>query len=277
MSIKQEMKEVLLKNRFFLKLYNKKEARKKEIDFNNRYKARDTKDLESLKGTKNGQRCFIIGNGPSLTVEDLEKIGNEDSFASNRIYRIFNRTKWRPTYYYSQDKETLIEVMPDLTKVIRECNYVFLNSSVKNAFKDEKIDNLYFVFINDRDRDKLSGQKKPLFSDDIPDQIYEGNTVTYGSIQIAVYLGYSEIYLLGVDHNYSATLNEKGEVIKDEKVKNYMPGLEGRLTNIPDLYKTTLAYRTAREECEKRGVKICNATRGGKLEEFDRVDFDSLF
>lgn len=278
MSIKQKAKKILLKNKHLNKLYEKKQLWKKKRDFELRYKRRDTSRLAQLKDTKKGKRCFIIGNGPSLTIEDLERIGTEDSFAMNRIYQIFNQTKWRPTYYYSQDRETLDDVSQDFQTVINECGLVILNSSAIHYFKmKDRPKKLNFAFINDRDRDVESGNRKPLFSSDITEQIYEGNTATYGCIQIAVYMGYSHIYILGVDHNYSITLNEDGTIIENNDVKNYMPGLEGRLTNLPVLDKATLAYRVAREECEKKGIGIWNATRGGKLEVFERISFDSLF
>ena len=41
--------------------------------------------LKTLKGIHIGKRCFIIGNGPSLRVEDLEKIKDEYTFAANRM------------------------------------------------------------------------------------------------------------------------------------------------------------------------------------------------
>ena len=40
-------------------------------------KTSDATYLKSLKGSHKAERCFIIGNGPSLTVDDLEKIGYE--------------------------------------------------------------------------------------------------------------------------------------------------------------------------------------------------------
>lgn len=36
-------------------------------------------------------------------------------------------------------------------------------------------------------------------------------------------------------------------------------------------------YQAARRYAETHGIKIYNATRGGELEVFERVDFDSLF
>ena len=57
------------------------------------------KYLKTLKNRYAGKRCFVIGNGPSLTKEDLELLRNEVTFASNRIYKMFDKTDWRPTFY----------------------------------------------------------------------------------------------------------------------------------------------------------------------------------
>lgn len=77
--------------------YKRKEA------YNKYQLSRDSKYLKTLKDVHYGKRCFIIGNGPSLKVEDLEKLGSEYTFSANRIYKVFNKTGWRPTYYLAVD------------------------------------------------------------------------------------------------------------------------------------------------------------------------------
>ncbi len=37
------------------------------------------------------------------------------------------------------------------------------------------------------------------------------------------------------------------------------------------------AFNVAKEYADQNGVKIYNATRGGMLESFERIDLDSLF
>lgn len=97
----------------------------------------------------------------------------------------------------------------------------------------------------------------------------EGYTVTYANIQLAVFMGFSEIYLLGVDHNYNTSNNAES---------NYSNLINNTtLYNPPRTDKSTLAYRKARKVCDEMGVKIFNATRGGCLEEFERINFDLLF
>ena len=61
------------------------------------------KYLRECKDIHKGKRAFIIGNGPSLTKEDLEMLTNEITFASNRIYKMFDDTEWRPKYFTISD------------------------------------------------------------------------------------------------------------------------------------------------------------------------------
>lgn len=57
--------------------------------------------LEQLRDKHAGERCFILGNGPSLGRTDLSRLVSEYSFGSNRLYLMFDQTDYRPTYYAS--------------------------------------------------------------------------------------------------------------------------------------------------------------------------------
>ena len=114
----------------------------------------------------------------------------------------------------------------------------------------------------------------PEFSEDISDCIYEGFTVTYASLQIAFYMGFKDVYLLGVDHNYAVELNDKGEIIH-KNVKNHFS--EGyKLFNIPQTFKSTLGYKKAKEVYDLHNRNVYNASRGGALEIFPRKSFDDF-
>ena len=115
----------------------------------------------------------------------------------------------------------------------------------------------------------------PNFSDDPIKGVYEGLTVTYMCLQLAVYMGFKNIYLLGIDHNYSVEREVDGRVISHPSVVNHFYSTD-TMENIPQPAKTTLAYQAARNYCENHGISIFNATRGGKLEVFQRVDFDTV-
>lgn len=233
------------------------------------------KSIKRYKNSKKGKRCFIIGNGPSLTISDLNKINEfgDDSFAVNRIYKLFDKTDWRPSYYVSQDSKVIEESKDNFDLIKTNCKNMFISTSVgKKCIKKFK-NQINFFYINT----SKYYPHFPKFSFDVAKQVYEGMTVAYGCIQLAVYMGYKEIYLIGTDHNYNTNMTPDGKLEIKSNVSNYMPELAGETLFAPRLDESTLAYKKARQVCEDQGIKIMNATRGGKLEVFERVDFDSLF
>jgi hypothetical protein len=226
------------------------------------------KKLSRFKDIHKGKRCFIIGNGPSLKMEDLDKLKNEYTFAANKIYIAFEDTDWRPVYYCIQDFEMIREDYSDImTKVKSATRFIAGNHLIVQ--KDKLKDWIYF-FLDVRGYYR----KFPPFSKDISKQIFEGCTVTYANMQLAVYMGFKEIYLLGVDFSYAGSTSEQTKNYFSDK---YMGNKEfGKNYNPPNIEKSLMAYKSARKYADKHGIKIYNATRGGKLEVFDRVDFDSL-
>ncbi|SDB09823.1 6-hydroxymethylpterin diphosphokinase MptE-like protein [Butyrivibrio sp. INlla16] len=229
--------------------------------------------IKRFKNIHDGERCFIIGNGPSLTPEDLQKIKNEYSFAANKIYNIYSKTSWRPTYYVCMDSMSIVEEIGDeIDKV--SADYMFINWQQRgNIPRDEKI-----ILCNANPRYVVNfwDDKKVTFSEDCSCFIDNARTVTYTSIQLAVYMGFKEIYLLGVDANYPFYRDGKGRKHTTGVTKSHFEN--GGYKRIDYLVKETndTGYKVAREYCEKNGIKIFNATRGGKLEIFTRVDFDEI-
>ena len=123
------------------------------------------------------------------------------------------------------------------------------------------------------------------FSSDCSKSIFSGLTVTYACIQLAFYMGFSKIYLIGMDFHYKKPKNVK---IQDDvwvstgsdDPNNFDPSYNsgyGKIMGIPRLDKVVLAYNLARKVADKTGISIYNATPGGKLENFERVDYNSLF
>ncbi|MEH7129314.1 6-hydroxymethylpterin diphosphokinase MptE-like protein [Neobacillus drentensis] len=229
------------------------------------------KKLKKLRNKHKGGRCFIVGNGPSLTVEDLDKLKNETTFAFNRIYYIFDKTDWRPTYYCCEDDKTILKSREEINNLKLDNTFFPVNFTwdYKIHFKNAN----YFIF-------KIGGRKvEPRFSKDIIKGIYWGNTVAYTAIQMAVYMGIKEIYLLGIDHNFNKMVNDKGEIIIDQTAKDYFCE---RYNNdkedlyIPNIEVSTRAFTAAKKFADNHNIKIYNATRGGKLEVFERIDFDKI-
>ena len=123
----------------------------------------------------------------------------------------------------------------------------------------------------------VSAHKHVGFSEIIEDHICGGGTITYAAIQIAAYMGFSEIYLLGVDHNYASSSFKDNKVSANDVAGSYF---EGMPTNIkmtkPNTDNSTRSFIKAKEYGDSHGIKIYNSTRGGKLEVFPRKSLEEV-
>lgn len=230
--------------------------------------------LQTLKGIHEGKRCFIIGNGPSLCVSDLDMLKGEYTFAANRIFTIFDKTKWRPTYYVSIDDKILKEHQNNFSNY--DLGHMFLSyRDCTIHAPSNALTRIYYGFLTLDVNSNLYERDSMYISEDVSDHLCDGQTVTFASIQLAIYMGFKEIYLIGVDHNYSISLEAGGKVRIDKTVHDYFDNnVKPEYPSNP--HASQHAYTIAREYCDTHGIKIFNATRGGKLEVFERVDFDEL-
>ena len=164
--------------------------------------------MKKIHNSHLGESCFIIGNGPSLSAEDLTKLheNNIDSFAVNRIFKIFPQTPWRPTYYVNTDFVLIRDILDEVNKLPVKHKFIPLQDKF---YHDSKVKGAHHFFRNDlRENDQDDG-----FSLDCTEQVNTRGTVTIDCMQLAWHMGYKHIYLLGVDHNFDKVITENGEVI----------------------------------------------------------------
>ena len=210
-----------------------------------------------------GQRCFIVATGPSQSIEDINKLKGEITFSVNSIYTCFSDTDWRPTYYCVQDRvvyEKNCKGIDELKAAQR-----FISDSIPQAYR--KGDILYPT--NERFHHCFNGYKFRIrFSDDSSKVVFAANTIVYSAIQLAVYMGFSEIYLTGCDCNYTSPKKHFNHDT-NEKIESKI-----KLDEIGNLMLAS--YRAAKKYTDTHPVKIYNATRGGKLEIFPRVNLDDV-
>lgn len=222
-------------------------------------------EIKKYENIHNGKRCFIISTGPSLTLEDVEKLKNEYTFSMNNICKLFDKTDWRPTYYAYQD--------PGVVGALKDDKYFGnLDKQFAADYKKKLHNGKHFVLYplnlgNHNTYNTTHNLCKGIkFSGNAYATIYDGFTITYSVIQLAVYMGFKEIYLLGCDCDYSG---EKQHFI------DYDEQYTVDRVNGPEKLMIA-AYKVAKEYADTHGIKIYNATRGGKLEVFERVNFDDL-
>lgn len=237
------------------------------------------KHILPFKDMHKGKRAFIVGNGPSLRISDLDRLKNEITFGCNKIYLAFDQTDWRPDYFVAVDS-VFIEDCVEEIKALDSKKFLAIESN--NLLKGTNNDIMYLKHI---EPEYAGDEIKYEFSTDIANGVYGGWTVTYTMLQIAFYMGITEVYLLGVDFNYSipeptGELSNFGEVIlrgEDEKNhfhKDYRK-IDDRWT-LPRLGEQYKAYLCAQETFRKHGRKVYNATRRTALDVFQSVDFDSI-
>lgn len=236
-------------------------------------KQKSNRLMTELSGIHSGKRAFIVCNGPSLKAEDLTKIyqNGDISFACNKIQGIFDSTPWRPTYYCVIDEgyqHSLVDVMnqvPAEIKFFRESSYI----STKKVHSPT-------VWI--KSYGSRSYLEHPMFSEDLRKGMYTIATVTYAMFQIAVHMGIKELYIIGCDNSYAVERTKDGKII-NKGGQSYFKGsgMENSKNIVGSTWECDIAYEFAARYAHEHGIKIFNATRGGHLEAFQRVDFDSLF
>lgn len=236
------------------------------LDINEIYEKKFGYKNEKVKAIRNihqDKRCFIIGNGPSLAYSDLEQLHrhNEICFGVNRIYLAYPHTSWRPDYYVAVDH---VLIRKDSAKILQLKGTKFIRHSYK--FVEDWEGNGIYEF-----KGLTYPPGNPQLSFDMCQGVYMGQTVVYDTIQIALYMGFREIYLLGVDMTSGIRAEENGAHFYKVSDPKEILGGKGKT----DFAKRCLGY--AAKEIEKTGRKLRNATRGGELRDVERVDFDSLF
>ncbi len=258
-------------------------------------------DLRRFKNAYEGRRCFVMGNGPSLNKMDLSKLEGEVVFGCNSIFLLFDRIKWRPTFYTCVDSRVLPDRAAEIAAMLRE------NPAMQAFFPTELQDHISKALTPTRDvlpplpnvayfRERWNSKDYPpfsMFSVDINEHVIQPFTVAITMLQIAMYMGFSEIYLVGCDTSYTIPpdvkkegLTERGEIglgltsTQDNDPNHFDPSYFGkdRKWHDPQVDKMIDHYGYARQVAELRGkTKIFNATVGGNLEVFQRVDFTTLF
>ncbi len=231
----------------------------------------------SFKNKYKGKKCVLIGSGPSLTMEDLTVLSKCDvvTIACNSLFKAYDFTPWRADLYCIADSGVFKTVAEKALELQQE-KPMFVSEAVYNEIDSLNLKNKVYPI---RVRCNADYPQKRKFSGNAGRYMYRFGSVLYFMIQLAVYLGFDEIYLLGCDCNYSYTKMEDGTIQKTGDKDYFMPGYEDRKGHQPiNQFNIVMPdYDEARRFADKNNIKIFNATRGGKLESFIRVNFDEVF
>jgi hypothetical protein len=214
-----------------------------------------------------GQRCFIIGNGPSLRQTDLSLLKGEVTFGLNRIYLLFPELGFKTTYLVSVN-DLVLEQSYDEMRSLEIPKFVTWRAR-RRVKRDPQA-----IFL---DTDFTGSEN---FCGDASGRMFEGFTVTYVALQLAYFMGFQEVVLVGVDHNFVTQGPANQAIISQgDDPNHFSPNYFGKgfKWQFPDLEGSERAYRLAKAAYETAGRWVWDATVGGKLTVFPKTGYDSLF
>lgn len=225
--------------------------------------------LAELRDAHRGERCFILGNGPSLKRTDLSKLHHETTFGMNRIYLAFPEMGFSTTYYVAINFLVIEQCADDIQALTMP---KFLPWGSRRYLGEPQGDTIFL--------DLVCRQWRPGFSTDARRPMWAGATVTFAALQLAYHMGFQQVILIGVDHSFASKGPAGKTVVSEGDDPNHFDPRyfgKGFRWQLPDLETSEIAYRFAREAFERDGREVLDATIGGKLTVFPKVDYDSLF
>ena len=234
------------------------------------WRRRSIAALDELLDKYAGGRAFIIGNGPSLKNTDLKKLRNEFTFGLNRIYLNFRAMGFATSCLVSVNDLVIQQCVSEM-QALEIPRFLAWRSHVHLAPATPPAALPAFLYTT---------YESPLFARDARGRVWEGATVTYVAMQLAFHMGFRQVVLIGVDHEFASKGEANQTVVSEgDDPNHFSPEYFGKgfRWQLPDLVMSELAYRMAREAYEKAGRELVDATVGGKLQVFPKVDYNSLF
>lgn len=302
--------------------------------------------IQDLKNKYIDERVFLIGNGPSLDKTPLEFLKGEYSIALNGINDIYTNTSWRPDFYvlllddfykkgYGENLKYNLKLDIDCITLSKHKRKIGHTNNIhyvdKIPLKYTPVGNNYcFHDLTVEDVSSMNLRELNSFwSDNLEEVLYTYHSM-YALIQIAAYLGFKELILIGCDlgydyHDPHMLFNDGLDPFQwsDGKIsfllesyksnvliKSMLNGvifyiLTSRYINMVDsFFNQTIIEDTSRfslhsqlkpednshvnDEIIKshvaakritddKEIKVFNATIGGNLEVYPKIDFNNLF
>jgi hypothetical protein len=237
-----------------------------------------------LHGRHGGERCFVIGNGPSLARQDLSHLAGEITFCVNSFWKHPIVERWAPTYYCLADPDFFDGSEPN-RRFFADLRQACPSSTLLLPLQAHRLvaeqglvpaSHVRYVAFAGQLRDGL--RAVPDLTRAVPGVI----NVTLLAILTALYAGCSRIYLLGLDHDWLAHRGVAGHFHGGAVVENHETAAFTDLAQMK--YKKVMqaqldlwnSYEALGAMAERMGARILNATDGGFLDVFPRARYEDV-
>jgi hypothetical protein len=228
-----------------------------------------------------GKRCFILATGPSLNRLDLSLLTNECTIGVNGIYKLSQELNldyfiYVSDWYWKHHLEGLRSFV---------CGRKILPSELKPWFPEDS--SISWLKVHRPMPSNALGVEKrtPLFFSRQADRIlYAGGTVVFLALQLAYFLGFSEVILLGLDHRFrpeDLTERPRGGytlMTGSHDLAHFDPDyVPPRTSYKVDLLAMETGYAMAKKAFAMEGRRVVNASPGSHLDVFPQVRYEDLF
>lgn len=223
--------------------------------------------LAHLQNRHAGQRCVLVANGPSLNQMDLSFLAHEHVIGLNKIYLGFKKFHFYPRYYVAVNRKVVDQGQADIKAL--NCVKFIGNSAAEGTIAEDALTHIV----------NTQTPKQRFCKNLALEGMHEGWTVTYAALQVAYFLGFKQVVLIGLDHryDYSGKPNEAHQLIGPDP-NHFSPAyFSGQQWDNPDLPHSEESYRFAREVFEQDGRSIVDATVGGACTIFEKIDYAGVF
>lgn len=243
---------------------------------------------KELKDKYKGKRCFVVGNGPSLKKMDLTPLKNEFTFCVNMIYKTDQVDVLNPDFYSEIEPLNELLAFPKDHELYLDNYYKEINKNIIERFnpicffrseyapiiktKGIKDDSIYYVESLRPLNDSMDIHNRVYGDLTMPNSFMDG--VIYNAVNACVYMGFSEIYIIGCDMNHILTGGETHAYDNDETVERTR---RTNKQNALGLYKALIRWEIVDDFCKKNGVKLFNAGIDSMVDNIRPVKFSNLF
>lgn len=217
-----------------------------------------------------GERCVIVCNGPSLNRMELGFLRDEIVFGLNKIYLGLEKFGFYPRFMVAVNRKVIAQSAEELRKM----NCVkFISDRGADLMPRDALT----YHIRTKGVEKENPDKR--FYRDVTEGIREGHTVTHVALQLAYFMGFSKVVIIGMDHNFPQTGKPNSELMmQGDDPNHFSPAyFRGNKWDAPNLVGSEVSYRAALEAFRADGREVVDATLGGLCEVFPKADYRRVF
>lgn len=234
----------------------------------------NSKRLKEYHNKFRGGKCVIICNGPSLRKVNFNELREKDIFTIglNKVDLLKENFNFSPN------------LIACVNSLVVSHNPQFFSNPTSPLFIDFWAARHAKIVNNILKKNEsvilYSSDTFGKFAEDISSSINQGCTVTFVALQIAFYLGFNNVALIGCDHSFATkgspnlTITQRGDDESHFDPNYFGNGMKWQL---PDLTGSEFHYELAREVYNGNSRNIFNCTEGGKLEVFKRLSLSEFY